>query len=170
MYILVIKCPKYDQRVGFCHKELCYRRAAVGAFVLDLLYWSYGFAHNHMEQKKMQKGYDRNKPKPHTEKWHAKKWYATIPKTFYHYLGNCSSTILQSKASAIWRNCIYMVPLGSTAQRRRHTSIVLWNTVLRLGDTQNLFGATFSPKETGKVHVQTPKGEWLSADDLKMCC
>ena len=34
IYLSMIECTKY---VLFCHKGLCYRRATVGTFVLDLL-------------------------------------------------------------------------------------------------------------------------------------
>ena len=38
IYISMIKYPKYSKHSAFCHKELGYRRATAGTFVLDLLY------------------------------------------------------------------------------------------------------------------------------------
>ena len=38
MYFSVTECPKHDWNAAFGHNRLCYMRATVGTFLLNLLY------------------------------------------------------------------------------------------------------------------------------------
>ena len=38
MYLSMIECPKHDRDAAFRHTRLCYRRATVGTFFLNLFY------------------------------------------------------------------------------------------------------------------------------------